>query len=144
MAYQVMTSQDSPPYVVIAAGRPDLPPILNGMEVWQIILIVVGSIFLAIAIGAIVCYRRREQIRAWALARKQRKAEEQFAAMNQYSVKHPQPQSQTHVPVYRSTQDVVNNLAVPPPPPLRQTQNQYRSTSSSREDPILLQNARRS
>ncbi|KAF9106087.1 hypothetical protein BGX29_010549 [Mortierella sp. GBA35] len=75
MAYMVSTSKVSPPYVTIPAGRPDLPPILNGMAVWKIILIVVGSIFVAVAIGAVVCYRKRDQIRAWAAARKQRTAE---------------------------------------------------------------------
>ncbi|KAF9406137.1 hypothetical protein BGZ94_003228 [Podila epigama] len=70
MAYQVMTSKESPPYVVIPAGRPDLPPILNGMEIWQIILIVVGSVFVGIGICAAICYRKRDQIRAWAAARR--------------------------------------------------------------------------
>ncbi|KAG0016678.1 hypothetical protein BGZ80_009037, partial [Entomortierella chlamydospora] len=73
MAYQVMTSKLSPPYVVIPSGRPELPPILNGMEIWQIILIIIGAIFVIIGIGAFVCYRRRNQIRAWAAARRQRK-----------------------------------------------------------------------
>lgn len=134
-----MTSKESPPYVAIAAGRPDLPPILNGMEVWQIILIVIGSIFVAIAISAVVCYRKRDRIRAWAAARRHSKSN-RSADNTQYTIKHPQPMS-------RSTQDhVVSNLAVPPPPPLRQ--NQTRSVPPpplpSRDGPILLQNARRS
>ncbi|KAG0057300.1 hypothetical protein BGZ83_000090 [Gryganskiella cystojenkinii] len=135
LAYQIMTSKESPPYVVIPAGRPDLPPILNGMEVWRIILIVIGSIFVAIAIGAAICYRKRNQIRAWAAARKQKKADRN-AAMPRYTIKHPQPANQ-------SSQDhVVSNLAVPPPPPLRQT-GQHRPSASG-EQPVLLQNARRS
>ncbi|KAF9543344.1 hypothetical protein EC957_000935 [Mortierella hygrophila] len=88
MAHMVSTATSSPPYVTIVAGRPDLPPILNGMAVWQIILIVVGSIFVAVAIGAFVCYRKRDQIRAWAAARKQRSAEK---SMPKYVVKRSAP-----------------------------------------------------
>ncbi|KAG0072414.1 hypothetical protein BGZ89_006442 [Linnemannia elongata] len=88
MAYMVSTATSSPPYVTIAAGRPDLPPVLNGMAVWKIILIVVGSIFVAVAIGAFVCYRKRDQIRAWAAARKQRSAEK---SMPKYVIKRSAP-----------------------------------------------------
>ncbi|GJJ68319.1 endoglucanase [Entomortierella parvispora] len=138
IAYQVMTSKDSPPYVAIAAGRPDLPPILNGMEVWQIILIVIGSIFVAIVISAVVCYRKRDQIRAWAATRKYSNANGS-ANNSQYTIKHPQP-------LNRSQDHVVTALAVPPPPPMRQTQNRPVPPPPlpSRNDPILLQNARRS
>ncbi|KAI1316438.1 hypothetical protein EDD11_010001 [Mortierella claussenii] len=136
MAYQVMTSNLSPPYVEIPAGRPDLPPILNGMEVWQIILIVIGSIFVAIAIGAIICYRKRVQIRAWATARKQRK-NNKFAPI--HSMKPVRVNRN-----YSSNQDhVVSSLAVPPPPPV---QGQYRPVPPpplpARDQPMLLQNAR--
>ncbi|KAF9362150.1 hypothetical protein BGX26_000038 [Mortierella sp. AD094] len=167
MAYQVMTSKVSPPYVVIPSGRPDLPPILNGMEVWQIILIVIGVIFIIIAIGAFVCYRRRNQIRAWAAARRQRKARKITA---NHSLK-PMGGS--------NSRQNVNSAAVPPPPPLKgqqrsappspPTQAQHRppppppppppSSSSQpssqirsrpvpppplppRDDPLLLQDAR--
>ncbi|KAF9928303.1 hypothetical protein FBU30_002477 [Linnemannia zychae] len=90
IAYMVSTASQSPPYVVIPAGRPDLPPILNGMAIWQIILIVVGSIFVAVAIGAIVCYRKRDQIRAWAAARKQRSVEK---SMPKYVIKRAAPRN---------------------------------------------------
>ncbi|KAG0216394.1 hypothetical protein BGX28_002864 [Mortierella sp. GBA30] len=143
MAYQVMTSAVSPPYVVIPAGRPDLPPILNGMEVWQIILIVIGSIFVAVAIGAVICYRKRHQIRAWAASRKQTKIDK--ANASSLSMK-------SSTPVNRADQDhVVSNLAVPPPPPVRgqhQQQQQSRPVPPpplpARDDPMLLEDAHRS
>ncbi|KAF9981133.1 hypothetical protein BGZ65_004292 [Modicella reniformis] len=121
MAYQVMTSQVSPPYVVIPAGRPDLPPILNGMEVWQIILIIVGSVFVAIGIGAVVCYRKREQIRAWAAARGQNKS------TPTHPVKH------SNGPKNRPNQDhVVNSSAVPPSPPVPGTSSRPTTSSTSK------------
>ncbi|KAF9423030.1 hypothetical protein BGZ76_003708 [Entomortierella beljakovae] len=107
MAYQVMTSTDSPPYVVIPAGRPELPPILNGMEVWQIILIVIGSVFVAVAIGACISYRKRDQIRAWSASRKQRKARKISSNHSKHSMK----------PIIRQNNN--NSVAVPPPPPLK-------------------------
>ncbi|KAF9132992.1 hypothetical protein BGW39_010885 [Mortierella sp. 14UC] len=126
LAYMVATATDSPPYVTIAAGRPDLPPILNGMAIWQIILIVVGSIFVAVAIGAVVCYRKRDQIRAWAAARRQRSNEK---SMPKYVVKR----------------------AVPPPPlPARAGRERDveslqvgRSQGQGYEQPTLLQDVQR-
>ncbi|KAF9188608.1 hypothetical protein BGZ51_000471 [Haplosporangium sp. Z 767] len=142
MAYQVMTSKLSPPYVTIPAGRPDLPPILNGMEVWQIILIVIGSIFVAVAIGAVVCYRKREQIRAWAAARKQGRVDNNA---NKHSMKN------LSGPLNRNNQEtVVSNLAVPPPPPNGQERTQpqpHRPVPAPplppRNEPILLEDAQR-
>ncbi|KAF9362811.1 hypothetical protein BGX34_005442 [Mortierella sp. NVP85] len=109
MAYQVMTSKESPPYVVIPAGRPDLPPILNGMEVWQIILIIVGSAFVAIGIGAIVCYRKRDQIRAWAAAKKQKRT------VNSAPIRTAKPSSAPKRTGQQ--QQAAAALATPPPPP---------------------------
>ncbi|KAG0223107.1 hypothetical protein BGW42_006099 [Actinomortierella wolfii] len=73
MAYYVMTATQSPPYVVIPEGRPDLPTLINGMELWQVILIAVAVAFVLLGIGAAVCYRRRDEIRNWLNARKERK-----------------------------------------------------------------------
>ncbi|KAG0259225.1 hypothetical protein BG011_002780 [Mortierella polycephala] len=142
MAYQVMTSKLSPPYVTIPAGRPDLPPILNGMEVWQIILIVIGSIFVAVAIGAIVCYRKREQIRTWAAARKQGRVDNNA---NKHSMKN------LSGPHNRNNQEaVVSNLAAPPPLPNGQERAQSQGQRPvpapplpSRNGPILLEDAQR-
>ncbi|KAF8934292.1 hypothetical protein BGZ58_005808 [Dissophora ornata] len=133
MAYQVMTSKLSPPYVTIAAGRPDLPPILNGMEVWQIILIVVGSVFVAIAIGAVICYLKRDQIRAWAASRKQIKADKAYS----------QTMKSAGEPVNRD--HVVSSLAVPPPPPLHGKGRPVPPPPlPARDGPMLLQDASRS
>ncbi|KAF9978181.1 hypothetical protein BGZ75_010122 [Mortierella antarctica] len=152
MAYQVMSSAVSPPYVVIPAGRPDLPPILNGMEVWQIILIVVGSIFVAIAIGAVICYRKRHQIRAWAASRKQNKYERTAAAGYGNAMKPVRAAGGNNnggveeEPTNRNNQDhVVSHLAVPPPPPLRNQQNRPVPPPPlpPREEPMLLQDAHR-
>ncbi|KAF9102932.1 hypothetical protein BGX27_010807 [Mortierella sp. AM989] len=107
IAYQVMTSKESPPYVEIPAGRPELPPLLNGMAVWQIILIIVGSIFVIIGIGAFVCYRRRDQIRAWATSKSKKKSRK---ITSHHSLK----------PVGASAnRPNTNSVAVPPPPPLK-------------------------
>ncbi|KAI9239036.1 MAG: Six-hairpin glycosidase-like protein [Podila humilis] len=172
MAYQVMTSKESPPYVVIPAGRPDLPAILNGMEIWQIILIVIGSIFVAIGICAVFCYRKRDHIRAWAAARKNRKngGPKYQLTVNRDSrrdlnkegeLEHGMrlPSEEQELGQYDHTRDdgVVHSLAVPPPPPLRANQEFALDNSAMRrpvpppplparhdEDPILLQNAYRS
>ncbi|KAG0359601.1 Six-hairpin glycosidase-like protein [Gamsiella multidivaricata] len=155
MAYQVWKSQESPPYVIVPAGRPDLPPILNGMEVWQIILIIVGSIFVAVAIGAIVCYRKREQIRTWAASRKKSKAEKAAYKMSMKNLNRP---------INRSSEDDAATSSpvsppLPPPPPVRGQQRpvpppplpargQQRPVPPpplpARDEPILLENARRS
>ncbi|KAG0230755.1 hypothetical protein BGX31_005732, partial [Mortierella sp. GBA43] len=152
MAYQVMTSQVSPPYVVIPAGRPDLPPILNGMEVWQIILIIIGSLFVAIAIGAVVCYRKREQIRAWAAARRYKNAK----SASQQPLKRPIG------PANRSAQSQAINMSAPPSPspappsttsaPPSRTPSQHSQQRPARpvpppplpprDEPILLEDAR--
>ncbi|KAF9910755.1 hypothetical protein BX616_010784 [Lobosporangium transversale] len=159
MAYQVMTSEVAPPYVVIPAGRPDLPPILNGMEVWQIILIIVACIFVVIAIGAFVCYRKRDQIRAWANAKKEKKA-------NDYSTAHPMKptvnrnnnsNANTSNTNDNNQDQAVRSLAVPPPPPIRsnqqeqqqqQQQQQHRPVPPpplpARGEPVLLENVHRS
>ncbi|KAG0319935.1 hypothetical protein BGZ97_001128 [Linnemannia gamsii] len=124
MAYMVSTATQSPPYVTIPAGRPDLPPILNGLAVWKIILIVVGSVFVAIALGAVVCYRKREQIRAWAAARKLRTAEKN---MPKYVVKRSVPP--------------------PPPPPPRNYHTADRDVEAlevGQGQPTLLQDVHRS
>ncbi|KAG0380483.1 hypothetical protein BGX24_007967 [Mortierella sp. AD032] len=127
LAYMVSTATSSPPYVTIPAGRPDLPPILNGMAIWKIILIVVGSIFIAVAIGAVVCYRKRDHIRAWAAARQQKSTEK---SMPKYVVKR----------------------AVPPPPLPARTGGRERDVESlqvgqgqgyGREQPTLLQDVQR-
>lgn len=169
MAYQVMTSKESPPYVVIPAGRPDLPPILNGMEIWQIILIVLCSIFVAIGICAAVCYRKRDQIRAWAAARKNKsKGGPKYqlsvnrGPRKETELEHGrQPSEEQELSQYDHTRDdrIVHSLAVPPPPPPRATQEQFASNDNSTlrrpvpppplparhdDDPILLQNASRS
>ncbi|KAF9209319.1 hypothetical protein BGZ49_005201 [Haplosporangium sp. Z 27] len=167
MAYQVMTSQLSPPYVEIPAGRPELPPILNGMEVWQIILIVVGSIFVIVAIGAFISYRRRDQIRAWQTARRQRKASKTMSKhslrpmgtsidsrRNASSLAVPSPPSlkaqQRSAPPSPPTQ--AQHRPPPPPPPSSTPQSQSTSRTQgrpvpppplpAREEPLLLQNAR--
>ncbi|KAG0309040.1 hypothetical protein BGZ98_005545 [Dissophora globulifera] len=135
MAYQVMTSKTSPAYAVIPPGRPDLPPILNGMAVWQIILIVIGSIFVTIAIGAVICYRKRHQIRAWAAARK----------LNKHNKVKTHTLKNLGGPVNRRNQDhIVSSLDVPPPPPMRGQQRPVLpSPLPPREDLVLLENARR-
>ncbi|KAG0016558.1 hypothetical protein BGZ81_011153 [Podila clonocystis] len=173
MAYQVMTSKESPPYVIIPAGRPDLPPILNGMEIWQIILIVIGSIFVAIGICAVVCYRKRDQIRAWAAARKNRNkgGPKYQLSVNRDSTRGlrkenelergHQPFEEQELSQYDCARDdrIVHSLGVPPPPQLPVTQGQFASNDNSTlrrplpppplparhdDDPILLQNASRS
>lgn len=124
MAYMVSTATQSPPYVTITAGRPDLPPILNGMAVWEIILIVVGSIFIAIALGAVVCYRKRDQIRAWATARKLQSAEK---STPKYVIKRSVPP--------------------PPPPPVRNNYTPDRDVEAleiGQGQPTLLQDIHRS
>jgi len=136
MAYQVMTAKESPPYVVIPAGRPDLPPILNGMEVWQIILIIVGSAFVAIGIGAIVCYRKREQIRAWAAAKKQK------GTVKSAPIRTAKPSS---APKRTGQQQAATTtLATPPPPPPAQTPRPVPPPPlpPREEEPILLEDAR--
>ncbi|KAG0340684.1 hypothetical protein BG004_006305 [Podila humilis] len=152
MAYQVMVTNQSPPYVTILPGRPDLPPILNGMEIWQIILIVIGSIFVAIGICAAVCYRKRDQIRAWSAARKN-KGKGRNKAKHPLSVNkrgnmtselnkenelehggRPQEEQELTQTHYDHTQDerIVHGLAVPPPPPppLRPSQAEHNLAST--------------
>ncbi|KAF9977302.1 hypothetical protein BGZ73_006451 [Actinomortierella ambigua] len=77
VAHQVMTSDVSPPYVAIPEGRPDLPTLINGMEIWQVILIAVAVVFVLIGVCAAICYRKRVEIRNWLSDRKERKRQQQ-------------------------------------------------------------------
>ncbi|KAF9168133.1 hypothetical protein DFQ26_001310 [Actinomortierella ambigua] len=78
VAYQVIWSHQSPPYVVIPPGRPDLPTLINGMEVWQVILIAVAVVFVLLGICAAFCYCKRVEIRSWLADRKERKRQQQY------------------------------------------------------------------
>ncbi|KAF9960433.1 hypothetical protein BGZ72_006969 [Mortierella alpina] len=69
MAYQVMTSQDPPPYVTITGGSSS--PHSGGLAPWKIALIVIFVGLLLPCLALYLFYRRkRTQIHAWVAARR--------------------------------------------------------------------------
>lgn len=72
LAYQVMTAREPPPYVTIPPGRPHVAAQVNGMALGSFIVTVLIGVFAFLALIAIACFYKRNQLRTWWVTRKAR------------------------------------------------------------------------
>jgi len=98
MAYQVMTSHEPPPYVMIPPGgrssRHVAGTLLGGMAIWQLILILLGILIAMVTLSAFIYRRKAAKIQAWMALR-----QEKLRIKKSGSVLHSLPGSESSMEV---------------------------------------------